>query len=295
MNTLNIVLSFLELRNFIKIKETKVLEIQSRSATLYRLTFKTKNFALKILKSDNFHSDLYFYTKFKNTKVPVPQVYFYDETKLLISLDWFVMDWIVGNNKYDSDLLLGEEIGKILYEVHSVKTNGAGKYSLVKGREFEYIDWYECVNNYLFKNKIKELNNWFNKEDVKLLIDVIHKFKNVAIKLPNLSFLLHGDLGLDNLIINKGKVIGLIDTGKWINAGHPLMDISYFFNSNETTSKMIEGFKKGYNQFNNFQEFDIHIFQCYQLLGKLSYSIDIDNMKRYKNKLNQLMQIYNKL
>lgn len=136
------------------------------------------------------------------------------------------------------------EIGQCTERFHSIKTVGfgfmkevgIGKYNTEK----DYI--LECaeINNPIFKT-----HPLLKSIDIPYIVQ-----KNIEVFDSKQSVFIHGDLHCDNVLVNDGKLAGIIDFGDSM-AGPPEHDLGRFctiINSNIAWQSFLEGYGKDFDR-----------------------------------------------
>ena len=106
---------------------------------------------------------------------------------------------------------------------------------------------------------------------------------------PNQSFLLHGDLGLDNMIIDHNRVVALIDAG-WFVGGNPLLDLSYLMNSQLGKHDGILGLLEGYGVAGLDSRHDVSLLRMYHWIGKLIHCSATGQRGKYERRRRELLE-----
>jgi aminoglycoside phosphotransferase (APT) family kinase protein len=120
-------------------------------------------------------------------------------------------------------------------------------------------------------------------------VAIVDEFVRMGRQQPNQSFLLHGDLGLDNMIIDGNRVVALIDAG-WFVGGHPLMDISYLMNSRLGEQDGILGLLEGYGVAGLDGRHDVSLLRMYHWIGKLIHFSSTGQWGKYERRRRELLE-----
>ena len=164
----------------------------------------------------------------KKSKIPVPKTHGYCEDKKIIGTEFYIMDFLDGNLEFDPFLpnykaeqkkqIYDQKIS-ILTELTSIniKEIGLEKFGRPEGYLGRQIELW--INQYR-NSQTKDI------ESMEYLIENIPK--NIPEEIDLLPpCLLHGDFRLDNMMLNKEKVIGLLDW-ELSTIAPPFIDLSYW-------------------------------------------------------------------
>ena len=237
-----------------------------------------------------FHKEYGLYRILADKKIPVPEVYAYDDTNDIIGYDYILMEYISGTTLSDIWNTLGEEeknsmlikLGKLLGSIHNIEFNNFGD---------EFLDGHFLgINNY---------QEYFNKNVKKILGLVkdgktlsIEKIENIREYFNNKLFdievngsLLHFNFNYDNIIVNKGKIKAVIDW-EWSKSGHSEEELGiviYRIIKNEAEKNE---FLKGYRQSRNIDnDFGKRMYAyCLLYYLKVLPSVKLWNHKPEKQK-----------
>lgn len=176
--------------------------------------------------------------------IPIPKVLFYDNTKRLLDSEYFFMTKIAGTPYLKiKDTLSQSDRTAIEIEIGEIER----KINNIKGASFGYVSrdakkstkWSEAFWNMFFDILLDGKDN-----EVKLPAEYVAISKLVSARLRVFDqvtepHLVHWDLYDGNIMINNGKISGIIDFEKslW---GDPLMNV-YFSNLYDNS-----GYCKGY-------------------------------------------------
>jgi len=176
-----------------------------------------------------------------------------------------------------------QEVGAQLTLVHSVKIDGCGTVDINKFRNSGFLigtsnSWHEYLLK-KFKAKMNRVDKKLNSEkrlgfkesklslvQRKKLLKIVRKTNEIlkigsSIK-DRISFsegcLLHGDIHFHHILVNKKKLVGILDFNKTY-VGDPLFDIAYF-------SVMAHGELYGHLLKGSEVDFDEKLFHIYRLL-----------------------------
>jgi aminoglycoside phosphotransferase (APT) family kinase protein len=171
-------------------------------------------------------------------------------------------------------------------EIHTIAVDGAG----ARGpNTWEFRDWHTLVEVQAHRDSV-EINRFEDAQASKAFyLAIVDEFVRLARLQPNQSFLLHGDLGLENIVVDNNRVVGLIDAG-WRVSGNPLMDVSYVMNSRLGVGEGMRGLLEGYGVPGLDEHHDVLILRLYQWLGKLIHFSSTGQRERYEQRRQLLFE-----
>jgi len=252
-----------------------------RTGVVYKITDNGgKVWAVKITPREQIYGDVYFYEKIRKTNIcVVPEVIFFEKVgkKYVMVMEWIKRDVV---EKLDFDL--GKDIGEKIRKIHEIKVNGCGQRD---GKGWQYSSWDEFMKM-AWENNIKNIEN-LNCEE---------KFKKTVLEkcekgLGNLEKvepkLCHGDLGIDNMIIRKNELFGLLDTG-WIVGGDGLTDIAYLVNGRHNNKNFIDGLRSGYGR---IDEDNLVFYRLLTWLGKIDFYLRTNKEEKYKRTSREIVRL----
>lgn len=181
----------------------------------------------------------------KETRLPIPEVYYYDNAKDLCDSDYFFMEMLSGSN-YDNvkKTLPEDEVNSIDYQIGQILK----KMNEVKGRDFFGYEgnpdlrastWKEAylkmLDAVLEDGKRKNIELMCSYEEIRSLL-AQYAYTLDEIKEP---YFVHWDLWDANIFVEDGKVVGLLDFERafW---GDPLMEGQFRL----PVPKQLEGYGK---------------------------------------------------
>ena len=196
------------------------------------------------------------------------------------------MDWLEGGHQVTDLRGVGQQVGRLMREIHTVAVDGAG----ARGQNtWEFPDWHTLVEVQVDRDSM-EISRFEDAQAYKAFyLAIVDEFVRLGRLQPNQSFLLHGDLGLDNIIVDNNRVVGLIDAG-WLVGGNPLMDVSYLMNSRLGVGEGMRGLLEGYGITGLDEEHDAMILRLYQWLGKLIHFSSTGQRERYEQRRQLLFE-----
>jgi aminoglycoside phosphotransferase (APT) family kinase protein len=237
-----------------------------RAGQLFRVRLGDRLFALK-LYDEGYFNDLYLYRALAGTGIPMPVVHASGPPGDGIDKPWVLMDWVQGNQRITDVGVVGRQIGQILRKIHAVRVDGAG------GRQensWEFSDWHSLVEISAGRDRA-EVDHFDDTPASKAFyLSIVDEFAAICGQQPNEAFLLHGDLGLDNVIVHDDQVVAVIDAG-WFVAGQPLLDLTYVMNSRLGEGAGLAGLLEGYGVAGLRERHDVLVLRMYHLIGKLIY------------------------
>jgi aminoglycoside phosphotransferase (APT) family kinase protein len=156
---------------------------------------------------------------------------------------------------------------------------------------WEFTTWHDLVEIDAGRDREKIARFIDSDENKQLFLAIVDEFVRLARLQPTRPFLLHGDLGLDNMVIHDNRVVGLIDSG-WFIGGNPLLDVSYLMNHVRIgAGEAKRGFFEGYGAADLEGRYDLMVFRVYHHLGKLIYLSAIGAREKYEQRRTQLRQL----
>jgi Ser/Thr protein kinase RdoA (MazF antagonist) len=256
-----------------------------RTGELFRLRLGDRLFALK-LYDEGYFNDAYLYRALATTPVPVPAIYACDDAGEVVGKPWMLMDWVEGDQQITDLRAVGKQVGRMLREMHAIPVDGAGGRG---ANGWEFPDWHALVETQTRRDRA-EISHLVDAETNKAFyVAIVDEFVRIGRQQPNQSFLLHGDLGLDNMIIDGNRVVALIDAG-WFVGGHPLMDISYLMNSRLGEQDGILGLLEGYGVAGLNGRRDIALMRMYHWIGKLIHFSSAGQRGEYDRRRRELLE-----
>lgn len=216
-----------------------------------------KKFLLKIFIDENYNYEKEI-TIFKNLKndIPLQEIYKFSKHEAINNKQYALYEYIDGfsisdflrNSKNNIDCRLVKSIANTLAKIHKYKFQKIG--FLDENLEVNYelpplLNWYEiCIN--------ENVNKKLGSHLVKKILKIVDKYNEDLSNLDKDPRLVHGDFQFNNILINNGKVVGVIDW-EFSMAGHPLADIGQFFRNEEYFDKdLIRIFQEEYSLSSNY-------------------------------------------
>lgn len=180
----------------------------------------------------------------KHTDIKVPEVYFYDTTKILCEGDYFLMECMEGMNWYMAYDSVNEEVKAHLRKEVGVmqrklSTVTGEKFGMLGDTKHQFESLYEFVY-YLIDNVLQDAERrnveiGVSKEEVQ---EALAKDKPCFAEVKSPS-LVHWDMWEGNIFIKDGTITGIID---WERAmwGEALMDEP--FRHHKRNLELLEGY-----------------------------------------------------
>jgi hypothetical protein len=94
-----------------------------RAGELFRVRLGDQLFALKLYEQGYFN-DAYLFRALATTPVPIPLVHAYDDSRDLVGKPWILMDWLQGDQKISDLRAVGQQVGRMLREIHAISVAG---------------------------------------------------------------------------------------------------------------------------------------------------------------------------
>src|SRR5262245_53524327 len=90
-----------------------------RVGELFRVRLGDRLFALK-LYAEAYLNDAYLSQALATTPVPVPAIHACDDSRELVGKPWILMDWLEGNLQISDRRAVGQQVGRMLREIHAI-------------------------------------------------------------------------------------------------------------------------------------------------------------------------------
>ncbi len=217
----------------------------------------------------------------EKTSLPVPEIYVYDNSHLIIDSDYLIMEKLDGMSAADANFLTKKQwdyvlfqVGEFLNELHSLKTEKygyLGEHHPMKPQD-DWASAFKIMWNKMI-NQIVEVGCYSEKE-YNFLIQLLDKYMEVFEHNPA-SSLLHMDIWHQNIMIDRnGKVIGIVD---WDRALWGDMEIE--FSVLDYCGISGQAFWKGYGKERNFSK-NAQIRNIFYLLYEIQKYIIIYATRR---------------
>lgn len=201
----------------------------------------------------------------ENTKVPVPEILYYDNSHTLCDSDYFFMSKLPGQSfQVTMDTLKEEDTKKIQYNI--------GKYNAqinqIIGEKFGYYgliesqgdDWYSVylsmIKHVIHDGKTRNIHMGVESD---IILELLERDKEIFKEVTK-PRLVHWDLWAGNVFVENGRITGLIDFERCL-WGDELMEVGF------RTYGYNEDFFQGYgikelteNQKIRAKWYDIYLF-----------------------------------
>lgn len=224
--------------------------------TNYIIKTKNEKYILKVFfnKEQDYKKDIKLLNILKS-EIPVQRIYRVDTDLEIGNREYAIYEYIEGKTigqclreGYFMDEKFVKEVARILAKIHSYKFNKVG-----------FLD-----ADLHIKEKLEPLSLWYERaigERVRKRLgnDIVNKIKQVVkqneknlLDLDKDSRLVHGDFQGTNILINKGRVCGILDW-EFAMAGHPLEDIGQFFRYEEYfNDNLVRAFEEEYTKMSDY-------------------------------------------
>jgi aminoglycoside phosphotransferase (APT) family kinase protein len=164
----------------------------------------------------------------ENSRIPVPKMHAYCEDTSIIGTEFYIMDFLLGNHEFDPYLpnykveqkkqIYNQKVS-ILSELTSIDIKKIG------------LETFGKPKGYLERQIELWINQYRNSQtrDIGSMEYLIQNIpRNIPAEIDLLPpCLLHGDFRLDNMMLDKEKVIGLLDW-ELSTIAPPFIDLSYW-------------------------------------------------------------------
>jgi aminoglycoside phosphotransferase (APT) family kinase protein len=264
--------------------ERRTAALPCRAGQLFKVGFGDRLFALKVY-DEGYFNDLYLRRALAGTAVPIPAIRACDDTGGELGRPWALMDWVTGNGRISDARDLGKQVGLILRAIHAIATDGAGARG---SNDWQYPDWHTLVEVEATRDRVEISGLDDSASNKAFYLRLVDEFVRFGRRQENRSWLLHGDLGLDNLIIDDNRVVGVLDAG-WFVGGHPLLDLSYVLNSRLGEGDGLAGLVDGYGIPGLDAQPDVQMLRLYHLIGKLIHFATTGQWDKYLQRRQVMM------
>jgi len=235
----------------------------------------------------------YIYSLIKQkTNVPVPKIRLIDTSKKLYSNAFILLSKIKGRELKKSDKKLIVKAGEYLAKIHSIKFK---KFGWIVGKNIEpkFNKWIDFCE-YDLKLKLKNLKKYNPDKDMIKKLKQYFKENKSKINIKTKPCLIHKDYHFSHILVNKGKISGIIDV-EWAMSGHNELDLAkslmWMFNGNKELEKL---FLKGYKKYHKLSKDFEKRREIYEIListSSLLFSCQLKNNKWLKYNLKKIKSI----
>ena len=256
-----------------------------RAGELFRVRLGNQHFALKLYE-EGYFNDAYLFRALATTPVPVPAIHACDDSRELVGKPWILMDWVEGDLQIKDRRAVGQQVGRMLREIHAIPVDGAG----ARGpNAWEFPDWHTLIEVQGHRDRAAIGRLVDSEPNKAFYVAIVDEFVHLGGSQPNQSFLLHGDLGLENIIVDNNRVVGFIDAG-WRVGGNPLTDVSYLMNSRLCEGDGMVGFLEGYGVAGLDRDHGIMVLRLYHWIGKLMHFNATGQREIYEQRRRMLLE-----
>ncbi|OGC77879.1 hypothetical protein A2619_03690 [candidate division WWE3 bacterium RIFOXYD1_FULL_39_9] len=207
--------------------KTRIVGLKKLKSSEQSIAFKFKvnrrNYILRIASTDQgFFKDQFVRNNYFSKELPVPKTYYIGK----MGQNYYSVTSACPGKLLDdfSDNYLIKSVSKVLDVCHAIysadvsKTTGFGDWDqLGNGR---YVSWSDFLLS--VKDRYREGSYWPEG----YFMSVYGAMERRVKYCPNIRKLIHGDLGSNNILVNRGKVSGVID---WSDSkyGDFVYDVAY--------------------------------------------------------------------
>lgn len=215
-----------------------------------------KRYTLKIFfsRDQNYKKDIKLLNMLKK-EVPVQKVYKFDNALEIGNREYAIYEYIEGKTigqslkeGYVIEEKFVREVAQALAKIHSYKFDKIGFLNEgleVKEELLPLNLWYE---KFIGEKARKRLGN----EIINKINFIVKKNEEQLVKLDRDARLVHGDFQGTNILINSGRLSGILDW-EFAMSGHPLADIGQFFRYEEYFNKnLVEAFEDEYRKTSDY-------------------------------------------
>lgn len=220
---------------------------------------KKNKYILKIFFSmeQNYMREIKLLTILKGNKMlPVSEIYKVSKHELIGNRQYAIYEYIDGktigmaiNDGYKLDENFVRSVARALAKIHSYKFNKVGFLDdqLNVSEELPpLVYWYENLMGNMAKKRL-------GTSVVDKINKIVEQNKQELNELDKDIRLVHGDFQVTNILVNDGKMSGILDW-EFAMAGHPIADIGQFFRYEEYfNSKLIQSFEEEYNKNSDYK------------------------------------------
>lgn len=184
----------------------KVVAIKDDAPISYVVKFSPPEDASVLSYEKNMMSaEVYWYEQIRrNTDIKIPAVYAFDDTKEIIPVNYFVMEFISGDPLYaytlskEQGMKIRDEKLRMLSQIHKIEGDYYGYY---QGKHFS--TWYDAIR--FMVNSLVTDCEALGKEtpDGHVLLQAIDRHKDILMKVP--SRMVNFDLWDSNVLLENGE------------------------------------------------------------------------------------------
>lgn len=208
----------------------------------------------------------------KKTKLLLPKVLYYDQTKMVCDSEYFFMDWIEGNSfsscksdmKDDAIKSIEVEIGRFIRELHTIKGKNFGLLGSMDSTNETFFPFFEqLLLGILQDGRNKNINIGVDYDLIHTSLVRDKAYFNEVCE----AALVHWDTWEGNWLVKDNTVMGLID---WERSmfGDPLMEDR--FRSHSRSENFLQGY--GMKAFSNSEKvrmawYDVYLYLIMMIEG----------------------------
>lgn len=217
-----------------------------------------RKYILKIFfqQEQNYKKEIELLNRLRNKFIPVPKLYKFARHKVIENREYAIYQYIEGKTighaireGYRLEENFIRQIARSLAKIHSYKFDKIGflDNNLNVIEEMPPLaSWYENFMGDMAKKRL-------GKTVADKIAIMIENNEKILTKLDSDARLVHGDFQGTNIIIENGKLAGILDW-EFAMAGHPLGDIGQFFRYEEYFSKnLVQIFEYEYNKVSDYK------------------------------------------
>jgi len=256
-----------------------------RAGQIYRVDLGGRPFALK-LYDEGFHNELTFHQAVAGRGIPVARIHAHGDETREVDRPWILRDWVSGDHQFNDLPAVARQVGTLLRRIHAIPVDGAGGRTATG---WQFRAWAELAVAEAAQDRIKVAafdDSAANKELYRAIVDGFERFGRTG---PVPLTLLHGDLGLDNVLVEDDRVVALIDSG-WFVGGPPLFDVAYVLNS-RLGGAGAQALLEGYGDPALSRSPDLLLLRLYHLVGKLIYFAETGQRDKFEARRDVLLAL----
>lgn len=217
-----------------------------------------KKYILKIFfqQEQNYKKEIELLKKLRNEFISVPKLYKFGRHKVIENREYAIYQYIEGKTighaiqegyRLEENFII--QVAKSLAKIHSYKFDNIGfldnNLNVIEEMP-PLVSWYENFMGDMAKKRL-------GKTVVEKIDIAIKNNEKILTQLDSDARLVHGDFQGTNIIIENGKLAGILDW-EFAMAGHPLGDIGQFFRYEEYFSKnLVQIFEYEYNKVSDYK------------------------------------------
>lgn len=238
----------------------------------------------------------------KNTDVPVPNIYAWDNSREILPFEYMILSKLDGSNmndiyesfKLDERSFIAEKMGEYLAKIHSIKFEWFGS---LMGSSITTVkdDYFKFLNDN-FRGTLSGIPEIEEiKDDIMTFVEDNTHLLNIDVT-PSL---IHNDYHLGNVMGYETKITGIIDF-EASKAGHNEQDLIIpkwwiFEKCRGAESPFFEGYKK-YGNFNNDFDKRTKLYELRTAVDILMATVKFrigdvnEKIKEYSSKIDEIIK-----